>query len=48
MWNDGPAAVTVSAYVHGWDETAITDEQLAAIEEEWKAQKPLNAVLLVE
>ena len=43
MWNDGPAAVTVSAYVHGYDETAITDEQLAAIEEEWKAQKPLNA-----
>lgn len=43
MWNDGPAAVTVSSYVHGYDEAAITDEQLAAIEEEWKAQKPLNA-----
>lgn len=43
MWNDGPAAVTVSSYIHGYDETAITDEQLAAIEEEWKAQKPLNA-----
>jgi spermidine/putrescine transport system substrate-binding protein len=42
MWDDGPAAVTVSSYVHGYDETAITDEQLAAIEEEWKAQKPLN------
>ena len=43
MWNDGPGAVTVSSYIHGYDETAITDEQLAAIEEEWKAQKDLNA-----
>jgi spermidine/putrescine transport system substrate-binding protein len=42
MWDDGPAAVTVSSYVHGYDETAITDEQLAAIEAEWTAQKPLN------
>jgi spermidine/putrescine transport system substrate-binding protein len=42
MWDDGPAAVTVSSYVHGYDETAITDEQLASIEEEWIAQKPLN------
>jgi len=42
MWDDGPGAVTVSSYVHGFDETAITDEQLAQIEEEWKAQKPLN------
>jgi spermidine/putrescine transport system substrate-binding protein len=42
MWDDGPAAVTVSAYVHDYDETAITDDQLAAIEEEWKTQKPLN------
>jgi spermidine/putrescine-binding protein len=32
----------VSAYVHGYDETAITDEQLADIEAEWIAQKPLN------
>jgi spermidine/putrescine transport system substrate-binding protein len=43
MWNDGPGAVTVSSYVHGYDETAITDEQLADIEAEWIAQKPLNA-----
>ena len=43
MWNDGPGAVTVSSYIHGYDETDITEEQLAAIEEEWKAQKPLNA-----
>jgi len=42
MWDDGPAAVTVSAYIHGWDETKITDDQLAQIEAEWKAQKPLN------
>ena len=43
MWNDGPGAVAVSAYVHGWDETNLTDEQLAQIEQEWTAQKPLNA-----
>ncbi|HET7082137.1 MAG TPA: extracellular solute-binding protein [Candidatus Limnocylindria bacterium] len=42
MWDDGPAAVTVSSYVHGWDETAITDEQLAQAEQEWKDQKDLN------
>jgi len=42
MWDDGPAAVTVSAYIHGYEETAITDEQLVAIEAEWIAQKPLN------
>jgi spermidine/putrescine transport system substrate-binding protein len=42
MWDDGPAAVTVSAYINGWDETAITDEQLAQIEADWIAQKPLN------
>jgi len=42
MWDDGPGAVTVSSYIHDYDETAITDEQLAAIEQEWKDQKPLN------
>ena len=42
MWDDGPAAVTVSSYIHGYDETAITDEQLTAIQAEWTAQAPLN------
>jgi spermidine/putrescine transport system substrate-binding protein len=42
MWDDGPAAVTTSSYIHGYDETAITDDQLASIEQEWKQQKPLN------
>jgi spermidine/putrescine transport system substrate-binding protein len=42
MWDDGPAAVTVSSYIHGYDETAIADTQLASIEAEWKTQKPLN------
>jgi spermidine/putrescine-binding protein len=41
-WDDGPAAVTVSSYIHDYDETAITDEQLVDIEAEWTAQKPLN------
>jgi spermidine/putrescine transport system substrate-binding protein len=42
MWDDGPAAVTVSSYIHGYDETAITDEELAAIKDEWIAQRDLN------
>ena len=42
MWDDGPGAVTVSSYVHGYDETAITADQLAAIKAEWIAQAPLN------
>ena len=42
MWNDGPAAVAVSSYINGWDETNLTDEQLAQIEEDWIAQKPIG------
>jgi spermidine/putrescine transport system substrate-binding protein len=42
MWDDGPAAVTVSSYIHGYDETAITAEQLTAIQAEWTAQAGLN------
>ena len=37
MWDDGPGAVTVSSYVHGWDETAITADQLAQAKTEWTA-----------
>ena len=43
MWNDGPAAVAVSSYINGWDETNLTDDQLAQIEADWIEQKPLNA-----
>lgn len=42
MWDDGPGAVTVSSYIHGYDETAITAEQLAAIQDEWIAQREVN------
>jgi spermidine/putrescine transport system substrate-binding protein len=42
MWDDGPGAVTVSSYVHGWDETAITAEQLGEAKAEWTTQAPLN------
>jgi spermidine/putrescine-binding protein len=42
MMDDGPAAVAVSSAIHGWDETKLTGDQLAIIEAEWKAQKPLN------
>src|SRR3990172_12656956 len=42
MWDDGPGAVTVSSYIHGYDETAITADQLASIKDEWIAQRELN------
>lgn len=42
MWDDGPGAVTVSSYIHGYDETAITADQLAAIQAEWIAQRDSN------
>jgi spermidine/putrescine transport system substrate-binding protein len=42
MWDDGPAAVTVSSYIHGWDETKITSDQLAQIKQEWIDQAKLN------
>jgi len=42
MWDDGPGAVAVSAWIHGWDETAITDEQLEQSKNEWIEQAPLN------
>lgn len=41
-WDDGPGMVTVSSYIHGYDETNITAEQLAAIKAEWIKQRPLN------
>ena len=42
MWDDGPGAVTVSSYIHRWDETAITPEQLEEAKAEWIEQAPLN------
>lgn len=41
-WDDGPGAVAVSSYIHGWDETQITDEQLAQIKQEWIDQRDHN------
>jgi spermidine/putrescine transport system substrate-binding protein len=42
MWDDGPGAVTVSSYIHGWDETAITADQLAQAKTEWTAALKAN------
>lgn len=42
MWDDGPGAVTVSSYIHQFEETGVTPEQLAAIKAEWIAQRGLN------
>ena len=42
MWDDGPGAVNVSSYIHGYDETNISADQLASIKAEWTAQAPLN------
>ena len=45
MWDDGPGAVTVSSYIHGWDETAITDAQLAEAKAEWTRALKENPTL---
>ena len=42
MWDDGPGAVTIATYVKGWDETAVTDAQLAEAEKMWTDQRTLN------
>lgn len=42
VWDDGPGMVTISSYIHQYDETAITPEQLAAIKAEWIEQRKLN------
>jgi len=42
MWDDGPGAVTIATYVKGWDETALTDAQLAEAEKMWTDQRKLN------
>ena len=42
MWDDGTSAVEVSAYIHGWDETKLTADQLAQIKQEWIDQSKLN------
>lgn len=42
MWDDGPGAVTISSYIHGYDETNISDDQLKAIKDEWIAQRDNN------
>lgn len=42
MWDDGPSAVEVSSYIHGWDETKVTADQLAQIKQEWIDQSKLN------
>ncbi len=41
-WDDGPGMVTVSSYIHRYDETNITPDQLAAIKAEWTKQRELN------
>ena len=42
MWDDGPGAVTIATYLKGWDETKLTDQQLAEIERMWTDQRKLN------
>lgn len=45
MWDDGPAAVTVSSYIHAWDEAAITGEQLAESKAEWSTVIKANPTM---
>jgi spermidine/putrescine transport system substrate-binding protein len=42
MWDDGPGAVAIATYVKNWDETKLSDAQLAEIERMWTSQRPLN------
>ena len=42
MWDDGISAIEVSSYIHGWDETKVTADQLAQIKQEWITQSKLN------
>ena len=42
MWDDGPGAVTISSYIHGYDETNITPAQLDTIRKEWIKQNDVN------
>jgi len=43
MWDDGPGAVAVSAYIHGWgDETKVTPDELTQVRAEWTKQRALN------
>jgi spermidine/putrescine transport system substrate-binding protein len=42
MWDDGPSAVAVSSYLHNYDETDITTDQLEAIRAEWIKQGDIN------
>ena len=42
MWDDGPGAVTISSYIHSYDETKVTADQLKAIKDEWIEQRQLN------
>ena len=48
MWDDGPGAVAVGAYVLGADEATINDEQLAEIKQMWIDQKDVNLFYWVD
>ena len=48
MWDDGVAARSTSPrYIHGWDETNLTDEQLEQIKQEWIDAARAQPLLLV-
>lgn len=48
MWDDGPGAVAVAAYILGTDEASITDEQLEQIRQMWIDQKDVNLFYWVD
>jgi spermidine/putrescine transport system substrate-binding protein len=48
MWDDGPGAVAVGAYVLGADEASISDEQLDEIKQMWIDQKDVNLFYWVD
>jgi len=42
MFSDGPSAVSVSCYIHGWKEKDITPENLKVIGDDWIEQRKIN------
>jgi len=48
MWDDGPGAVAIGAYVLGADEASITDDQLEEIKQMWIDQKDVNLFYWVD
>ncbi|MGQ0850086.1 MAG: ABC transporter substrate-binding protein, partial [Actinomycetota bacterium] len=48
MWDDGPGAVSIGAYILGTDEANVADDQLAEIKQMWIDQRDVNLFYWVD